>query len=889
MCYRHVYQFARKMVQRAMSGLAALTLIISTGGTLPLIFTQRVFAAGSTVTVCANGCNYTNAQSAVDTANPGDTIELNSDLSISSQITIAKPLTLDGNGHTISPTFAYTGDNANNSSIGIDGTQDVTISNLIINGTAGTGLHGINIYESTGINLSNVTSKNNDKDGIVVNGSAVTVESLSTSNNGWGGVDVDQGSGVTNPASLTVHASSYQEEIAAIIVDNVTKAVSVTDTDSQYTHVDSGNLRIYTQIPTGIANQSPTNGAYTTTAGLTTIAWHAATSPHGPLSYYYESSHSSDVKADGSFTTPAYGPVSTGANAYTPASNTPEGVWYWHARAKDSLGNYSSWTAPWKITVDNTAPSVPSITSPTNGQYFNHTPITDSWTASIDNLSGVDYYQVAYLYDDGHTFGGSTCPGVQIGGKSVSGCRDTAATSRDHVPGTGEQGGVTIWVRAFDKSDNASAWSSPVHYYYDATPPAVPSAVMKDANGHQVQSNGYIATKSFTFSLSSSADVTQYQLKYWNSIPGDPFNGEAHAWNPTNLSTTGHMNTLGLYIDQFTRGEGTHYFEFSACDAAGNCSAYSTPFVVTYDATAPATFRLTGPTPMDNAFENSTNFNFTWEASSDASGVTYKICRSQLTPAAGVVRCDWGWTVRQSDIDKNGTQFPFNSTYIGKNGNYTWYWQVSATDAAGNTTLSNIGKVTIDQTAPAITDNFTVNMLTGDKVTLSPTVADSSPVTYKWSVSDDKLLNNPKDTRDGSSLAIGPAPKGSYTVTLTVTDAAGNKNTVQYAVTISTPAQNTPPANHFSAPQTLGASASNTSNNTTSADTESAPTNDNGHVKGDSTTVVATDTTPQADLNSKNTSGFLVLGWWWLVVLAALFAFFMLAVFHRGGTTDRRS
>lgn len=880
MHYLDACRVAQKFAQRSLAGLAAVTLIVSTGGILPVIFTAKALAAPATVTVCPSGCNYTDIQSAVNAASSGDTVQLDSDQSTSSQITIAKPLTLDGNGHTISPTFAYAGDSANNSSVGIDGTHDVTIINLAINGAAGTKLHGINIYGSTGINLSNVTSKNNDKDGIVINGSTATVENLSTSGNGWGGIDVDQGSGVTNPASLTVHAASYQEEIAAIVVDNVTKAVSVTDADSQYTHVDSGNLRIYTQIPTGIANMSPANDTYTTTAGLTTITWHAATSPHGPLSYYYESSNSISTKADGSFTSPAYGPVSTGANTYIPAGGTPQGVWYWQVRAKDQLGNYSAWTTPWKATVDNTAPSAPTITAPTDGQYFNHTPIVDSWAASTDNLSGVDRYQVAYLYDDGHTFGGSTCPGVQIGSKSVSGCRDTTSTSRNHVPGTNEQGGVTIWVRAFDKSGNASAWSTSVHYYYDATIPTIPSATMKDANNLPISNNGYIATKNFTFSLLSSSDVTRYQLKYWNDIPNDPFNGEAHAWNPTNLSAAGHMSTLGVYTDLFTRGEGTHYFSFSACDAAGNCSAYSTPFVVTYDATTPAIPTLANPS--DGAIlnnQNNSDFDFTWNGVSDPSGVTYDWESSHSNATNNT---DGGF----SNVLAHHEGLTSTSLSEGNSAEGTYYWQVRACDGAGNcSNWSAPWKITIDNTAPVITDNFTINMLTGDKLTLNPTVTDTSPVTYQWKVSDNKLLNNPKDTLDGSPLVIGPAPKDSYTVTLTVTDAAGNKNTVQYAVTISTPAQNTPLVNHFSAPQTLGANTPG--NSDTNTDTPSTPTNGNGHVKGDSTTITA-NTTPQANLNAKNASGFLGLGWWWLAVLAVLFTLFMLVVAQRSGSDNKR-
>lgn len=835
------------------------------GGGLPLLIAEQAHALPSAYTVCASGCDYTDVQSAINAASAGDTIQLNGDQSISSQITIAKPLTLDGNGYTISPTFTYTGNNANNSSVGIDGTHDVTLTNLTIDGTAGTDLHGVNIYESTNVNLSNVTSENNDKDGVVVNGSTVSVTNLSTSGNSWGGIDVDQGTGVTDPAQLTVHAASYQTEIAAIVIDDTTKNVSVTDADSQYTYFNPiGNLRIYTQIPTGVANQSPADGTYTTTAGLTTITWHAATSPHGPLTYYYESSNSNSTKLDGSLTSPAYGPVSTGANTYIPTGGTPAGVWYWHVRAKDSLGNYSDWTNPWKITVDNTAPTTPTGGLPNNSTEFTNdfwftwnpstdtSPVTYQFQSSMNPASsggvlttgvwhsgtlssptihstgapdGVWYWQVRAIDAAGNTspwsaiwqvrLDNATLPaptliaptdGAYVNGASltnswsaVTGAAkyeyqsfndpaglhlrfDSTYTTTSKTATNVPDGTVFYWrVRAFDQYGKPGSWSNGGDLWkvtVDNTAPVVPIAVLSDANDKNIPDNGYINTLHFRFNLSdSSSDVTHYQLKYWNDIPASPFKQNS-PWNPTNLS--GYSTSpaqLGAYLDQFTQGEGTHYFEFSACDAANNCSAYSAPFTVTYDATA-----------------------------------------------------------------------------------------------------------------PVITDNFNVNMLTGDKVTLKPTVTDKSPVTYQWKVSDSKLLSNPNDMLDGTSLAIGPAPKGTYTVTLVVTDAAGNATTATYNVTINTPAENNEQHNTApTQPQVLGANSSNNNSN------------NNGEVLGDSTTTPAAPTTP-TNTNANQPSGngtvtvanaanksntLLGLGWWWLAIIGAAVLGFLLFLFGRSANNDK--
>src|SRR5690606_29391479 len=121
--------------------------------------------------------------------------------------------------------------------------------------------------------------------------------------------------------------------------------------------------------------------------------------------------------------------------------------------------------------LDQEAPEAPAITSPTPRQWFKSTPIVNSWSEANDD-HGVDYYQVGYLYDDGHTFGNSTCEDEKIDGVELSGCRDVHGTSRDHTPNNDEQGGVTIWVRAVDNAGNIGPWSKSVHYYYDHEAPA---------------------------------------------------------------------------------------------------------------------------------------------------------------------------------------------------------------------------------------------------------------------------------------------------------------------------------------------------------------------------------------------------------------------------------
>ncbi len=224
----NVYTGIKKLKTKTALGLSTLVLAVAgTGGMAVLSFGSA--HADSLATV--NGCSFLVSSS---------TWTLQSDCSSSAEIDVPAGVTLDGGGYTISPTFSKTS-NSNNAALGVL-SDDVTVKNLTVNGASGTSLHGINVYVATGVVLNDVTLENNDHNGLVVNGSNVTVNNITTKNNSWGGIDVDQGGGVTAPAVLTVNGTSTQTEAFGvdIHVDNTSKDVSVIDTNSQYLVTSDG-------------------------------------------------------------------------------------------------------------------------------------------------------------------------------------------------------------------------------------------------------------------------------------------------------------------------------------------------------------------------------------------------------------------------------------------------------------------------------------------------------------------------------------------------------------------------------------------------------------------------------------------------------------------------
>ena len=202
----------------------------------------------------------------------------------------------------------------------------------------------------------------------------------------------------------------------------------------------------------------------------------------------------------------------------------------------------------------------PSIETPVNNQYFATSPILNKWS----DVYGATKYRVEYIYGDGHQFTGG--PYREVVG----------ATQRQHQPGTGEQGKVTIRVQAIDAAGNLSEWSAPVSYTYDATPPSAPTNLRWVTSTNDIITDGgatSVAPGTAQWDASSDNEgVSHYVYKYWNDIEDNPYK-PGHEYAPV---------TYGLGRNEtFNQGSGVQHFCVLAVDYAGNESA-CTVFTLTY-------------------------------------------------------------------------------------------------------------------------------------------------------------------------------------------------------------------------------------------------------------------------------------------------------------------
>lgn len=228
----NIYTNFNRSTAQFVAALAMFAMLLSA---LPVHFFVAEAALGDVVRL-SDTASFSTLQEAHDDAGTlaGDTLTLTADLVTTGQVTITKAITIDGNGNEIDGNFTKTS-NSNNSVIGVLG-DDVSIVDIEVTSSGDAPwplqLHGINVYNVTGVVLEDILATDLAGTGVLVNSSVVTASDITTSGNGWHGINVDQKT--ANPAVLHISETSEHSEILQLYVDDTTKDVTIDDVNDQY-------------------------------------------------------------------------------------------------------------------------------------------------------------------------------------------------------------------------------------------------------------------------------------------------------------------------------------------------------------------------------------------------------------------------------------------------------------------------------------------------------------------------------------------------------------------------------------------------------------------------------------------------------------------------------
>ena len=489
-----------------------------------------------------------------------------------------------------------------------------------------------------------------------------------------------------------------------------------------------------------------------------------------------------------------------------------DGVYTLRVTATDSAGNATSTTVTW--TRDTAAPPVPVVTAPRSPAQGR----SPSFSVS-DAEPGVTF----------------TC---WVTGPSVMTVLTCGPTTTVDLSGAAD-GTYVLHVTATDAAGNTTTAGS-ASYVLDTSAPPAPTVT---APGSPSQGR----TPSFTFG---------------DSEPGVTFSCSVSGPATVTITTCGATTTIDL------RGapDGTYTLTVSAVDAAGNVSA-STRATYVLDTTAPAAPSVTGVPGLTNSRSVTVSISGAEPGLQLACVLTSPggaVVRSGVCPADGVFDttgfADGVYTLRVTATDAAGNSStttltwtrdtvapPMPSTaaprspaqsrtpsftvtdaeagvaYVcsvsgpsaatvtacgpttklslpGADGTYTV--TISAVDAAGNVSSSTTATYVLDTTAP-VQPNVVVTASPSQGRHPSFTVSGAEAgtvVTCTLSTPNGSTVSVPASCGPGVSLDLTGQPDGRYTLTVTVTDSAGNTSVAgvaTYVLDTTAPAAPdvTPPAN----------------------------------------------------------------------------------------------
>jgi hypothetical protein len=342
-------------------------------------------------------------------------------------------------------------------------------------------------------------------------------------------------------------------------------------------------------------------------------------------------------------------------NAYTYTFSV-DGTYYWRVRARDKAGNWGTWSDNFKLTLDTTPPSPPSLSSPADGTITNDNTPTFDWSDVVD---AVEYR----LQVDNDSNFSSPEISVLTGASTYT---PTTALAEENYS----------WrVQARDSANNWGPWSSVWTFVVDVTPPS--SSVGAISPYWRITSPVMI-----TAAASDGVGSGVSRVALWYRYSSDNSSWGAWTWfeNDNAMPWSWSFN--------YPNGNGYYEFYSTARDNAGNEEEPpdERDALCGFDDTPPG--RPTPTSPTDGSWENDNTPHLSWTAASDAlSGVDYY--NIQVDDNSDF-----------SSPENIGVTTSTNYTVGNELREGTWYWRVRAVDRAGNAGTWENSWFMIDVTPP---------------------------------------------------------------------------------------------------------------------------------------------------------------------------------------------
>ncbi|HMU95132.1 MAG TPA: hypothetical protein PKE43_19175, partial [Anaerolineales bacterium] len=321
------------------------------------------------------------------------------------------------------------------------------------------------------------------------------------------------------------------------------------------------SFTVDTVAPVAPTLSAPANAA--SVSGTPAFSW-ASVATAAKYQFEYDN--------DADFSSPIYNSGDLTTTSHTPPAIV-QGVYSWHARAKDAAGNWGAWSTARTVTVFPLVPATPTLTSPAYGTLSRDPAVTLAWAA----MPNAATYQVQV--DNNSTF---SSPEFDV---------STADTS---ILTTELPDGAYYWrVRQTDILGGVSLWSTVWRVTIIRPTPNAPTtdiSAIVDATGTP------------TFAWNS----VQYGVNYILEVDDNS--------NFTSPIVDDLSDTLSRsFVAPFTTGQ--YYWRVRAVSEYGIIGPWSTTWTLTVDLIPSAPTLLL---PADSATSSNGDPSFSWQSTANA-------------------------------------------------------------------------------------------------------------------------------------------------------------------------------------------------------------------------------------------------------------------------------
>jgi hypothetical protein len=663
---------------------------------------------------------------------------------------------IDGANLNVSVTAT---DNAGNTTTVADATNavvdsqapTVTDGNISISGATGTA-GAFKVGDTITATWNNTAGGDNNPDTIA----GVTFD---FSQFGGGSAVAATNSAGTWTATYTITAGALDavnRNVSMTATDNAGNATTVADTtnavvDNQAPVVSDGNI--------SISGASGTGGAFKI-GDTVTVTWNNTAAGDNNADIAAVSADFSQFGGGSAVAATNSGGVWTASYTITSGSITATNRNV-SITATDNAGNTTTTADTANATVDNQAPSVPSVTSIT----------TDSGASGTDRITNDTTLQISGTADASATVT-VLLGGVQIGTTSA----DLSGNwTFDYTGMPLGEGSHAFTATATDASGNVSGASAAFNVTVDTTAPAAPAITGVSSDTGASSSDGMTSDPTLIINGTAQANATVEVFRGGVSIGTTTADGSGN-WSFDYTGTT--------------LSSGSYAFTATAADAAGNVSAASASYNVTVDTIAPAAPSVTGISSDTGTAGDGTTTDQTLVISGVAEAnarITVFLDGNQIGTTTANGTGDWSYDYTGTSLAVGGYAITATATDAAGNTsvsstalNITIVAGPAApvvTGISGDTGASNSDRITNDQTltiSGTAEANRTITVLLGGTIIGTTTSDGSGNWTFDYT---------------GTSLA-----GGTHVFTATSTDGGGNESapSSNFSVTIDISAPSAP-------------------------------------------------------------------------------------------------